>query len=74
MCIADRHDMNLAVKVALNPNTTNQSFWECPWARHLPSTGETWEINEHLSCLCDMTEIVLKAEQNNIQSIDQSVI
>ena len=24
MCITDRHDMTLAVKVALNPNTTNQ--------------------------------------------------
>ena len=24
MCVNDRHDMTLAVKVALNPNTTNQ--------------------------------------------------
>ena len=24
MCVTDRHDMNLPVKVALNPNTTNQ--------------------------------------------------
>ena len=24
MCITDRHDMTLAVKVVLNPNTTNQ--------------------------------------------------
>ena len=24
MCVSDRHDMTLAVKVALNPNTTNQ--------------------------------------------------
>ena len=24
MCITDRHDMTLAVQVALNPNTTNQ--------------------------------------------------
>ena len=23
MCITDRHDMTLSVKVALNPNTTN---------------------------------------------------
>ena len=23
MCVTDRHDMTLAVKVALNPNTTN---------------------------------------------------
>ena len=24
MCVTDSHDMTLAVKVALNPNTTNQ--------------------------------------------------
>ena len=24
MCVTDRHDMTLGVKVALNPNTTNQ--------------------------------------------------
>ena len=24
MCVTDRHDMTFAVKVALNPNTTNQ--------------------------------------------------
>ena len=24
MCLTDRHDMTLAVKVVLNPNTTNQ--------------------------------------------------
>ena len=24
MCVTDRHDMTLAVKVALNPDTTNQ--------------------------------------------------
>ena len=24
MCVTDRHDMTLSVKVALNPNTTNQ--------------------------------------------------
>ena len=24
MCVIDRHDITLAVKVALNPNTTNQ--------------------------------------------------
>ena len=26
MCVTDRHDMILAVKVALNPNTSNQSI------------------------------------------------
>ena len=29
MCITDRHDMTLAVKVALNPNTTNQPSKLC---------------------------------------------
>ena len=26
MCVTDRHGMILAVKVALNPNTTNQKY------------------------------------------------
>ena len=26
ICVTDRHDMTLAVKVALNPNTTNQPY------------------------------------------------
>ena len=25
MCVTDRHDMTLAVKVVLNPNTSNQA-------------------------------------------------
>ena len=29
MCVTDRHDMTLAVKVALNPNTTNQPIRLC---------------------------------------------
>ena len=38
--------------------------WECPWARHFraqPSTGETQEIMNNVSCRRDMTEILLKA-------------
>ena len=27
MCVTDHHDMTLAVKVALNPNTTNQNVY-----------------------------------------------
>ena len=27
ICVTDRHDMTLAVKVALNPNTTNQPMF-----------------------------------------------
>ena len=26
MCVTDRHDMTVAVKVALSPNTTNQPY------------------------------------------------
>ena len=26
MCVTDRHDMTLAAKVVLNPNTTDQGF------------------------------------------------
>ena len=41
--------------------------WECPWARHFraqpstPSTGETQESMNNVSCRRDMTEILLKA-------------
>ena len=28
--VTDHHDMNLAVEVALNPNTTNQPIWTLP--------------------------------------------
>ena len=28
ICVTDRHDMTLAVKVALNRNTTNQPNWK----------------------------------------------
>ena len=39
-------------------------LWECPWARHFraqPSTGETQESMNNVSCRRDMTEILLKA-------------
>ena len=38
--------------------------WECPWARHLraqPSTDETQENMNNVSCRRDITEILLKA-------------
>ena len=38
--------------------------WECPWARHFraqPSTGETQESMNNVSCRRDVTEILLKA-------------
>ena len=38
--------------------------WECPWTRHLraqPSTGETQESMDNVSCRRDMNEILLKA-------------
>ena len=34
MCVTDCHDITLAVKVALNPNTTNQGN-SIPWFRRL---------------------------------------
>ena len=37
--------------------------WECPWARHFrvqPSTDETQESMNNVSCRCDMAEILLK--------------
>ena len=40
------------------------TFLRCPWARHFraqPSTGETQESMNNVSCRRDMTEILLKA-------------
>ena len=34
--------------------------WECPWARHFraqPSTGETQEEMNNVSCCCDLTDV-----------------
>ena len=42
----------------------NLAEWEYPWARHFraqPSTGETQESMNNVSCRRDMTEILLKA-------------
>ena len=46
MCVTDRHDMTLAVKVALNPNTTNQ-----PTSKNNPGTprGESGEQDKERS-------------------------
>ena len=39
MCVTDRHDMTLAVKVALNPNTTNTTYQPTNYKTHdLPHT------------------------------------
>ena len=43
MCVTDHHDMTLAVKVALNTNTTNQLFFRQLhkwWAQYMESLGE----------------------------------
>ena len=52
--------------LGLSRNGSSGGFftWESPWARHFraqPSTGETQESMNNVSCLCDMTEILLKA-------------
>ena len=35
MCVTDRHDITLAVEVALNPNTTNHSTFNDPRKIHV---------------------------------------
>ena len=35
MCVTNRHDMTLAVKVALNPNKTNQPTLDDPFQKLL---------------------------------------
>ena len=50
MCVADRHDVTIAVRMALNPNTTNQSVqWMLyktmfPWVFH--RTGRQYHTDE----------------------------
>ena len=38
MCVTDRHDMTLAFKVGLSPNTTNQPFL----SNHASQPLQTW--------------------------------
>ena len=57
ICVTDRHDMTLAVKVALNPNTTNQPFpkqtlvFTCLHCKSLENTVRKEKIAryEHIS-------------------------
>ena len=46
MCVTDRYDMKLAVKVALNPNTTNQPIHFNDREEHLLKTF--WEKEKML--------------------------
>ena len=50
--------------------------WECPWATHFraqPSTGETQEIMNNVSCRRDMTEIRLKRRKTLFNQSIQSI-
>ena len=51
--------------LGLSRTGSSGSFsWECPWARYFraqPSTGETQESMNNVSCCRGMTEILLKA-------------
>ena len=51
--------------VTINPHFCSYfDSWACPWARHFraqPSTGETQESINNVSCRRDMTKILLKA-------------
>ena len=49
MCVTDRHDMTLAVKVALKPNTTNQpTIWKVNNMKQAPSASEEIKVNNSL--------------------------
>ena len=83
MCVTDRHDITLAVKVALNPNTTNQKFslstvccFDSGYVGKQPVAwkeyfAEYWlkELQESKSW-CDITEILLKMALNTTQSVN----
>ena len=47
MCVTDRHDMTLAVKVALNPDTTNQPIQKL-WLPRQQNFKKVFEIYENL--------------------------
>ena len=56
MCVTDRHDMTLAVKVALNPNATNQLMSEVEVASSIPGVNVSivtvhWPIHSELALL-----------------------
>ena len=46
ICVTDRHDVTLAVKVALNPNTTNQPSIDLMHSL-LPVTAEGFDGSHH---------------------------
>ena len=48
MSVTDRHDMTLAVKVALNPNTTNQTFKVLIFSALINQSMES--IDQRISC------------------------
>ena len=55
---------NPGVLVSSRTGSSGFFSWECPWARHFraqPSTGETQESMNNVSCRRDMTKILLKA-------------
>ena len=63
MCVTDRHDMTLAVIVALNPNTTNQ-----------PSTGVRKPGNT-VMCITDRHDMTLAVKVAlNLNTTNQSSV
>ena len=60
MCVTDRYVMNLAVKVALNPNTTNQPihfndwediFWKTFWEKEKMLVNQIFSFSQDASTL-----------------------
>ena len=71
ICVTDRHDMTLAVKVALNPNTTNQIQREIiPQPEDRTSKLRLAKLQyDYDKCMC---EVLMQVEQNSYCSL-QSV-
>ena len=67
-CVTDRHDMTLAVKVTLNPNTTNQPT--LPNAKILDQSklkalaDETINVNKKLKLVLGRVENILGKAEN----------
>ena len=59
MCVTDRHDMTLTVKVALNPNTTKQQTPGLFWDQHHGIENGAKGCHLDRICLYSLLSVIL---------------
>ena len=66
MCVTNRHDMNLVVKVALNPNTTNKPIllFQCSKSLFFQGQKAIWCLK--IESLKGLFEMKMYAARNVI--------